>query len=98
MDADTLREKLSELRDLLAHKKGIPEKTGVDADRAKSDDNCRIAKRRRLMEMHNRALQSQRECADSISTYEGLLLEKTPEILVDDNSQLPTAQRIAAGP
>ena len=50
------------------------------------------------MAMHKSASQSEREYAESIALYEKLLQLKTAEILVDDNSQLPTAQRIAAGP
>ena len=105
MDADALRRKLSELRDLLARKKQISENTRLVAERARSDDNCTIHERARLTSVHNRALAAERGHADSISTYEKLLqemLEKTAEMLVDDNSQLPTAlptaQRIAAGP
>ena len=102
MDADALRRKLSELRDLLARKKQISENTRLVAERARSDDNCTIHERARLTSIHNRALEVERGHADSISTYEKLLLEETAEMLVDDNSQLPTAlptaQRIAAGP
>ena len=96
VDADTLRKQLSELRDIHTHKKNLSEKTSLDVERSKTNENTLLGERARLMAMHERALETERSCAADVAMCASLL--QTAQMLVPDGSQLPTAPRIAAGP